>query len=146
VLPSADAAWPALSPRAAGGRFLGYALDEQGRPIFRWSLNDLHVAEAFTVTAEQASPKLNRELQVTSAAGEGLTIMRAARGSAITSVSDGWWNIDDRWYVRLSGPDLESAAVFHSDGADELRATLRPSADGPSVILEELSWNAPGSN
>jgi len=146
VLPSADAAWPALSPRAAGGRFLGYALDEQGRPIFRWSLNDLHVAEAFTVTAEQASPKLNRELQVTSAAGEGLTIMRAARGSAITSVSDGWWNIDDRWYVRLSGPDLESAAVFRSDGADELRATLRPSADGPSVILEELSWNAPGSN
>jgi hypothetical protein len=37
-LPAPDAPWPAEPVRKRGGRFGGYALDDKGRPTFRWSL------------------------------------------------------------------------------------------------------------
>lgn len=145
VLPAIDAAWPADAPRSRGGRFLGYRLDDTGRPTFAWTCDRLTVEEAVTASSEFGQPRLSRAVSV-SGSPEGLVVFRAARGAEIRDLGDGWWRVDDAWNVRLSGDALTRPAVMLVDGAMELRATVRHRSGSESLFLEEISWHTPNGN
>lgn len=145
VLPAIDAAWPAGSPRARDGRFLGYEVDDKGRPTFTWVCDGLTINEAVTASEPHGQPYLSRTLTVRGAPA-GLVMFRAARGSEIEEVGDGWWQVDNTWHVRLSGEGLARAAVMPVDGAVELRAAIRHRSDTASLFLEEITWDTPQGN
>jgi mono/diheme cytochrome c family protein len=145
VLPAIDAAWPASPPRSRGGRFLGYEVDDQGRPTFTWVCDGLTIKEAVTASETDGQPNLSRALSI-SGAPTGLVMFRAARGSEIEEAADGWWRVDNTWHVRLSGEGLARAAVMTVEGAVELRAAVRHRSDTPSLFLEEITWDTPQAN
>ena len=120
-------------------------ISSQGRPTFAWSSDGLTVREAISASAAGSQPQLSRAVRVRGNA-EGLVVLRAARGATIDDIGDGWWRVDDRWNVRLSGEALTRPAVHSVDGAMELRATVRHRRGSESLFLEEISWDTPGSN
>jgi mono/diheme cytochrome c family protein len=146
VLPDPNAPWPEAPPRSRGGRFLGYSLDDAGRPTFRWAADGLTVAEAIHAGEEDATPRLSRQFQIDAANSGGVVTVRAARGRVIEPAGDGWWQIDGSWFVRLSGDGVEPPTVITVDSNQELRAGVRPGTDRRSVFLEELTWAQPGDN
>ena len=143
VLTADSAAWPSASPRESGGRFLGYTLNEQGQPSFTWSHNDLTVTETFTTIAAEGGPRLQRRMRVTPASAAEHVMLRAARSTSLEECDAGWWHVDGRWYLRVTGEGLEPASVITIDGMQELRAKLHVGPDGTSAFLEEFSWNDP---
>lgn len=145
LLPAIDATWPESPPRERGGRFLGYKVDEQGRPTFTWSCDGLTVNESLTASEVNQQPQLSRALSVRGDV-EGLAMFRAARGREIREGQDGWWRIDNTWNVRLSGDGLAGPSVIPVEGAVELRAAIRHRSDTPSLFLEEISWHTPNGN
>jgi mono/diheme cytochrome c family protein len=146
VLPGRDAPWPTTPPRSQGGRFLGYVLDDAGRPSFRWTSDGLTVTETLTAADDDEMPHLMRRFRVGVAADAGVATVRAARGGSIEPAGRGWWRVDNAWFVRLSGEGIETPAVTTIDGSQELRAALRPGTDEHAAFLEELSWAEPGGN
>lgn len=137
VLPSPAAPWPQRPPRSRGGRFGGYALDEAGRPAFRWRIEaeGLEVEESVVAAA---GPALRRTVTLR-AVPEG-AMFRAALGRAIEAEADGWWRVDGAWRVRVGGPGAGEPVVIGADGARELRVPLEAAADGRATVEEELAW------
>jgi mono/diheme cytochrome c family protein len=142
ILPAIDAPWPAEPVRKRGGRFGGYALDDKGRPTFRWSLPAEKIAVRETIGGDSVgNPLLKRAVTVERNAGalDGL-VFRAAVADSIEAEADGWWRVAGFWRVRVLGSGVGPATVVTIDGKKELRYSVKPAAQAPVTFQEELSW------
>ena len=76
--------WPTESRRALGQRFLGYDLDPEQRPAFRYECSGVTITDAPREVAVDGAPRpiLRRTLRFTSASERTLTF-RAALGAGI---------------------------------------------------------------
>ena len=139
TLPDATAAWPKEPPRSRGARFLGYTLDAQGRPAFRWSLGGITIEEKFAPALVGKARFLRRTLRLSCRPGEGTTIFRGAV-ARLEDAGAGWWRVDGLWRLRVNGAGAGEPVRHEADGRTELRFPIVWASDGTAEIVEEMTW------
>ena len=119
-----------------GFQFRGYRLSKDGRPTFKYSLGDA-VIEDFPHAVENG-PKITlvRNYTVTADKPVDNLYLRAAVGSAIKPLDDGWYDVDGQMRVRVAGG---AATVRESGGKQEL--VVRAAFHGQQAKLtQEYDW------
>ena len=127
---------PNTPPRERGYKFIGYDLDTQGRPSFKYRAGTVSVVDFPEPVAAGNEGTFRRKLTLSSETPvEGLYI-RAAAGSSIEPGLDGTFVVDKLWTVKATGGP---ATVRESNGRKELLVpvTLK---DGKAEVTLELKW------
>jgi mono/diheme cytochrome c family protein len=137
VLTRAEDNWPTQSPRDLGYRFLGYRLSSDDRPTFRYRWNGLLIEDFPNPSGTESNAVLRRTLTLTTEQPLDNLVYRAAAGTKIESLGNGWYRVDDTWKVKVSGGG--TPRVRKSAGRTEL---LVPVAftDGKAQLIQEYSW------
>lgn len=132
-LDKAESPWPEVKASQTGWRFLGYTLDPQDRPTFRYGSDSVTVMDMFVPVSGAKDPSLRRQINITGAR-EGLSF-RVASGKAIESLPDGWFRVDGGLRVRVAG----GAAIRKAPGKADL--VIAVPASGRSADLGiEYQW------
>ncbi|WP_080239577.1 3-keto-disaccharide hydrolase [Spirosoma rigui] len=137
VLADKNAAWPDSN---ATYNNLGYDVDKNGRPVFKYTLGGAQVRESFA--AEEEGHKLSHTFTITPAAtgsSAGEIWCRVAEGSDITQLPNGLYAINDKQYF-IELPGKEKPVI--RDTAQKTRELLLPvkaSANGGTVTYS-LIW------
>ena len=127
------APWPTDSPRQRGYRFLGYRLDEQGRPTFRYRLPNALIEDKPIPVPGDLISSFSRQITVTPDENSDLTGLhfRAAQGN-IVAKRNSTFRVDDTLTIRLN-----TKFVLRSvDGTSELLVPIT----GPMTIIQEIAW------
>jgi len=111
VLENANAAWPDSSDI----NFLGYKLDQQGFPGFRYGIGSATVNDQLT----PAGNSLSRTFRV-DGTPKGTLYSLLASGNRIVEIEKGLYQIDDRYYVQVD---------------KKAKVIVRPSGDGKELLL-----------
>ena len=136
-LETTDSAWPDEPPRERGYQFLGYRLDEQGRPTFRYRTDSLEIADKPVPVLGELVSHFKREIRVTPLAVAkvaGNVYFRAAVGKSITKDDSGGWIVDDAYTVRTS----IKAVNRKTPSGFELIVPLQVQAE--ATVLQEIIW------
>lgn len=134
VLAKPDEAWPTIAPKELGYRFKGYRLTPDDRPTFLYTFGDLKV-EDFPNAVAGKDPSIRRTLKLSVTKPVDHIYFRAAVGSKIEALSDGWYHIDG-FKMKLTGG---AAVVRQSNGKMELLVPVR-FADNKAQIMQEIAW------
>jgi len=104
--------WPGTPARDSGYRFLGYRLDEQQRPTFRYSFQGATIEDQPIprIVPGDAFAGLDRTITVTGTPTESL-VYRALAAGRIEKLSETDYRIDGFWTLRITGavPRLRQA-------------------------------------
>lgn len=136
VLENPETEWPNKPAKEQGFQFRGYKLSKDGRPTFKYTLNDA-VIEDFPNAVENG-PKITlvRNYKITADKPVENLYLRAAVGSSIKPLDDGWYELDNGLHVRVSGGQ---ATVRDSAGKKEL--LVRAEFQGKEAKLtQEYDW------
>ncbi len=136
VLADEHAAWPIEPPKQRGYKFLGYRLDKQGRPTFRYRTVAAEVEDKPIPVAGEFVGTFKRQIKITPIEGAdvaGKIYFRAAGGN-LKATDDGWYLIDDAIRIRI---DAERQAIMREVGGS--RELLVP-VSGPITITQEIVW------
>lgn len=125
-LESIDSPWPTETARQMGYRFLGYQLDSDGNPGFRYSVGDSQIQD------RPLPLKNGFERQLSINAQDNL-VLQLAEGKI--QAMDGGYRINDQCTVKISGVSVELVAV---DGKQVLRAVIPASTR--SQIIQTITW------
>ena len=140
TLEKPDGAVPTVSAKEAGYQFLGYRLDDQLRPVFRYSLSGVTVNDQpIPFVDSDRKLGLQRKLQF-EGMGETRTLWyRAADGNQIEFTKEGHYQIDRVWTMELqvSGPDRP--LIRSSQGKQELLVPVRL-MNGKAEIIQYYHW------
>jgi mono/diheme cytochrome c family protein len=135
VLAKSDEAWPTTKPKDQGYKFHGYRLTPDERPTFLYSFGGVKV-EDFPNAVAGKEVSLRRTLKLTAEKPVDKLYFRAAVGTKIEALGDGWYRIDG-WKMKLQGggePHLRPAA-----GKTELLVPV-PFKDGKAQVVQEFAW------
>ena len=114
--------WPAEGADETGSQFLGYRLNRQGQPTFRYRLGGITVSDAPRPVALAGRPGwFRRELVIASPAPVAGIWFRAARGRIVPE-EPGTFLVDDQYRITVKG--LGNPALVTVDGTQELRYPL----------------------
>lgn len=143
ALASPGDAWPAPAknadtgdvPRNAGGKFLGYELDEAKRPTFRYRQNDVEVREQPIPRLAPGGVQMVRRFELSGNAAN--FFMLAGQGKSIESRTPGEYVIDGKLTIRL--PAELKANVREDAGVKQLIVPVDLSS-GKAAFAVEMSW------
>lgn len=135
VLDSQAAPWPEPNPknlfdRNLGGHFKGYTLDKQGRPTFKYTLNDVAIQETEFPKGSGAKAALQRHFKLSAAAPAKDLYFLVASGKKITNTAPDAWLIDDKQTIRLT-----------SDGGAAPSTEIRDGKEGSKLLLVPVKFN-----
>ncbi|RFZ85730.1 DUF1080 domain-containing protein [Mucilaginibacter terrenus] len=119
-LTTADATWPADTAGTAY-RPKGYVLDADGRPTFKYQLYGASVADASTVIT--GGQGLQRTVAVNGSIPGAM--FHLAQGNKIEQLKNGWYEVDDQYYIRLDDAAGEKAAIRSVGGMQELLIPIK---------------------
>ncbi len=127
--------WPEPNGRAVGLQFLGYDLDENRRPIFRYRAeNGIKIYDAF-IPGEGDIPSLTRKIKLF---GDGQLHYLVAQG-AIEPLQDGKHAIINRnLIVKLNSPEGR-LRLINRNAESQLIATI--SISGKAELSQTYEWN-----
>jgi len=102
VLNATSEHWPAGKPLELGYRFLGYHLNDQHQPVFRYRWGDVVVEDAFlpVVEADRNFPVFLRSLEFQGSLPAN-TWLRAAQADKIEALEKGVYQIDGTWQLKV---------------------------------------------
>lgn len=132
ALDAPDAAWPAATRRERGDRWLGYELDAERRPTFRYTAGDVLVEDRAQEVRDGSPPRLVRTLRLTGPAGR--LWFRAARGADVRRVDERTVRLARGLVVRCE--DVAATVVARDGEEPELRLEARVAPDGAELTLE----------
>jgi len=137
VLADPGAPWPSESRRTLGQRFLGYDLDAEQRPTFRYTCADVTIADAprEVAVAGAARPLLRRTLSFTSASASTLTF-RAARAAGVTELAPDLVAIGPSLRLRLPPGSFRIRTV----GEEHELLVEIPLRDGAAELTLDYTW------
>ena len=137
TLGSPEAVWPVpvRDTRDMGGRFLGYRLDAQRRPVFRYMLGETEISEVARPKSTKAGFSLVRGFAV--AKPKANLFLQAASGKRIEKRSEEHYIVEDRFNVRLSQNIQKHAFVRTQGERQQLLIRVPQSASSFEV---ELRW------
>lgn len=146
VLTSPNADWPIPKhtwqnqvERNLGGRFKGYVLDKEDRPIFHYVLNGIDIHEQPIPVLNASGGMLDRKFKLKSAQPAKDLYFLAAQGKKIEAKSNGEWTIDGKLTVRLA-PDaagMGKPLIRESAGNSQL---LIPVTGASAHFTLEMQW------
>ncbi len=141
VLDKPDRAVVTEMGRDVGYKFLGYRLDKEQRPIFRYSFGDLTVND-HPIPVKEASKKygnLKRTLQFEGSADTSQLWYRALSSKQIESISEGQYRVDDVWRLEVHSPGSDAPIIRESGGQKELLIPIRLK-NGKTEITINYVW------
>jgi hypothetical protein len=136
VLPDEQATWPTDSPRQRGYKFLGYRLDKQGRPTFRYRAVVAEVEDTPVPVPGQFVGTFKRHIKITPMAAAdivGKIYFRAASGN-LKAADDGWYTINGAVQIRVQADT--QPILRQSEESSELLVPV----SGPTTITQEIVW------
>jgi mono/diheme cytochrome c family protein len=133
ILAKPEEAWPTTPAKAQGYRFLGYRLTSDDRPTFLYSLGDVKV-EDFPNPVVGKEVSLRRTLRLTATQAIDNLHFRAAVGTKIEALGDGWYRIDGTWKMKVEG-----GVIRQPPGKAELLVPVR-FTDGKAQVVQEYVW------
>ncbi len=134
--------WPpvTMTDRNTGGRFRGYRLDDQGRPIFMYRLDNIDVEEQLIPVVRPGGADLVRRFSLEAAGVSGQLYLLVAEGDEIIANDDGSWTVDGS--LRIALPDAEPTAPFvrTSQGVQQLLLPIGIAASQGVSFHVGISW------
>jgi mono/diheme cytochrome c family protein len=128
----------AKTDRNVGGRFKGYKLDDEHRPIFTYGFSGYMIEEQPVPTLKAGGAVLVRKFKLTPTGPIKPLKFRAGFGSKIEKLSDDTWMVDDKIKVTIPASQKLTASIGDADGGKELVLTLPTKGE---VIFElTMSW------
>lgn len=122
--------WPKASGKAAGYQFLGYTLDRQRRPTFRYRFGGLEITDFPGAHSAGVDYSFERHFQFSGTAQPGQLWFRAAEGD-IKALPDGSFEVNGQWRVKFRG----TAGPPTISGGE-----LRVPAPSSGEWVEEITW------
>ena len=137
-LASPNDPWPTEMARENGFRFLGYKLDAQQRPAFRYSFAGLTVEDHVVplLTAGDSYAGLDRTISISGANSEPL-YYRAAAAAKIEKLSDSEFRIDGFWTMKITGG--ETPILRQSGNQSELLVPIKLN-EGKATLKQSYAW------
>lgn len=131
-----DESWPKDSAADRGFEFLGYRLDQQGRPTFRYRTPFATVEDKPVPVPGEFDGTFRREIQITPLPSDqdGTIYFRAAVGR-ISGPADGEYVLDGR--IRLKLESLDSDPKIRGEG-DSME--LLVPINGPTKVIQRIVW------
>lgn len=130
-----DAEWPTKSARLRGYRFLGYSLNSNSQPVFKYRFDGAEVSDEIVPKVEgNAVVGFERKLTIAITKGTKGLMLRAAAGQ-VTQGERSTYLIDNKVQLNVTGVGMKLIDIA---GKKELRSEL-PS-DGTIVITETIRW------
>ena len=128
VLDKPDREFPNEAARDIGYRFLGYYLDSQQRPIFRYSMPGLTVEDQSVPAKgprQGSGATLKRTLMVEGTAETSQLWFRAAVADKLDELDDGRYRIDDVWTMEVNASGSDKPMIRSSSRNKELLVPIR---------------------
>lgn len=117
-LADANQPWPDSVVPGAGFHSLGYALDEAGRPAFRYRLGEVEVEDRVRPTDDGNA--LRRELRVRGPEGAQGLYVRLAEGERVRRLDDGAYAVGDLTYYVVPERGTPRPLIRQAGGREEL--------------------------
>jgi hypothetical protein len=137
VLPRRTAAWPDSSQRNVEHEYLGYRLDEDERPTFRYRFEGLEVTDQPRV--HDSGGRLTRTIRLSERPSSDQIYVRLLRATPLRRAGPDRFIAGDRQYYVTLQKGADNLFLRRSNGAREL--LLPVSADSSSTeIRYELTW------
>ena len=137
-----DSPWPTAgrADRNVGGRFLGYRLDNEGRPVLRYRLHDLLIEEAPTPLRSGGGTNLIRRFRLSAGSAPRPLYLLLAEGEEIASKSERSWSVDGRLDVSIASEADLAPFVRESQGVRQLLQRIDLQPNETLDIDVTLSW------
>lgn len=121
-------------------KFLGYRLDAQQQPVFRYSAPGL-LMEDFCAPVKSASrfPTLKRTIRYEGTVDTSQHWYRAATGAKIEELAEGRYRIDNVWTMEVQATGTDKPIVRDSQGKKELLIPICL-IDGKAEITQHYIW------
>jgi len=141
-LDNIDTPWPPVTrtDRNIGGRFMGYRLDEQRRPIFMYRLGDVVIEEQPIPVLSPGGTHLIRRFSLEAGEVSDALYLLLAEGDEITRNPDGSWTIDGRIGIVLRSSTPMIPIVRTSQGVQQLLLPVGIASNQTVSIDVEISW------
>ena len=141
-LGSIDEPWPpvTMTDRYIGGRFMGYRLDADRRPIFMYRLGDIVIEEQPIPVVSPGGANLVRRFSLEAGQVSDALYLLLAEGDEITQNNDGSWTIDGRINIALRSGTPMTAIVRTSQGVQQLLLPVGIASNETVSIEVEISW------
>ena len=137
TLESADTLWPAQPPRERGYKFLGYELDSEHRPTFKYRAGAVIVADFPEPVAAGDEGAFRRRFTLSSETPIENLYIRAAMGSSIKAGADGTYSVDQLWTVKVTGGGVPF--LRDSNGRQELLVPV-PLVNQRGEVVLDIHW------
>ena len=141
-LGSIDEPWPpvTMTDRYTGGRFMGYRLDADRRPLFMYRLGDIVIEEQPIPVVSPGGANLVRRFSLEAGQVSDALYLLLAEGNEITQNNDGSWTIDGRINIALRSSTPMTAIVRTSQGVQQLLLPVGIASNQTVSIEVEISW------
>jgi hypothetical protein len=138
LLESPNAKWPDGSGAKGEFRLRGYVLDEQRRPAFRYSFQNVEIEDAPVPVVGEVDPFLRRQVTVRAEEPKGNLWFRAWVGERIENQGAGAFLADGKVKLRFELGGVKPL-VRDSDGRSELLVPVRFNGK-EARFVEEIIW------
>ncbi|MHC4994027.1 MAG: PA14 domain-containing protein [Planctomycetota bacterium] len=141
ILNTDDAPWPRAetADRNLGGRFRGYQLDKDRRPIFMYEINNIDVAEQPLPVIRPGGAIFVRRFHLHSDTDTSGLHMLAAQGAEITDIGDGSWIVDGGTTIRVRSGQKVQPFVRQDGDVKQLLFSV-PFENKESSFEVEIAW------
>jgi cytochrome c553 len=137
TLDQPDREFPTETGREIGYKFLGYTLDPQQRPIFRYSMQNLSIEDHFVPVKEtDKRGTLRRTLRFAGSADTSQLWFRAATAGRLDELGQGRYRIDNVWTIVIRSSDSVKPLIRESAGRKELLVPIRLKNRNAEVALD----------
>ena len=142
VLDDIDSPWPATGryDRNVGGRFLGYRLDDLGRPALRYRLGDVLIEEAPAPLPGAGGADLVRRFRLAAGGAPRPLFLLLAEGEEIVPGPERTWSVDGTLEVSLASAEDLTPIVRDSQGVRQLLQRIELEPNGSLDLQVTLSW------
>ncbi len=142
VLNDIDSPWPATGryDRNVGGRFLGYRLDDHGRPSLRYRLGDIEIEETPTPLPGGGGADLVRRFRLDAGPAPGPVFLLLAEGEEIVAGPGRTWSVDGLLDVSFASEEDLTPIVRDSQGVRQLLQRIELEPNGGLDLEVTLSW------
>ncbi len=126
--------WPNQPKESQAYRFLGYRLDAQGRPTFRYRVAELVVEDKpLAVVNAEGNRMFSRTFLIQ---GNQAASLLLAKGKFVQE-PNGEIRVDDRYWIKVA--EGEAKPLPFGDQS-ELRAVVQPTSDKPAQVTVIIRW------